>query len=66
MDDVANVGYLKISNEADRVTVASILFKNGYLVQPARFKKNGKAYEYYVKYEQLKPDSTNGGGNIEG
>lgn len=47
-------GYLKIGNEADRVTVASILYKNGYSVSPVRKKKNGKTYEYYVEYE-IKP-----------
>lgn len=44
-------GYLKIGNEADRTTVASILYKNGYSVSPVRKKKNGKTYEYYVEYE---------------
>lgn len=39
---------LKIGNEADRVTVASILYKNGYEVKPVRRKKNGKSYEYFV------------------
>lgn len=39
---------LKIANEADRVTVASILFKNGYEVKTVRKKKNGKSYEYFV------------------
>lgn len=47
-------GYLKIGNEADRVTVASILYKNGYSVSPVRKKRNGKTYEYYVEYE-IKP-----------
>ena len=44
------VAYLKIGNEADRVSVASILYKNGYSVSPVRKKKNGKAYEYFVAY----------------
>lgn len=47
-------GYLKTGNEADRITVASILYKNGYSVSPVRKKKNGKTYEYYVEYE-IKP-----------
>ena len=49
MNDKA--GYLRISNEADRATVATILYRNGYTVQNVRKKRNGKAYEYYVKYE---------------
>ena len=53
---VDSVGYIKISNEADRITIASLLFKNGYCVEPVRFKKNGKAYEYFVKYERIVPD----------
>ena len=47
-------GFLKIGNESDRIAVASILYKNGYSVSPARKKKNGKTFEYYVEYE-LKP-----------
>ena len=47
-------GYLKIGNEADRITVASILYKNGYSVSPVSKKRNGKTYEYYVEYE-IKP-----------
>ncbi len=50
MEDEKNVRYLRIENKADRVTVASILFDNGYSVQPVRRKKNGKSFEYLVKY----------------
>lgn len=46
----SQVRYLKIGNEADRVTVASILFKNGYSVQPVKQKKDGRSNEYLVKY----------------
>lgn len=42
--------YLKISNQADRVTVASILFANGYSVQPVKQRKDGKSFEHLVKY----------------
>ena len=49
-------GYLKIGNEADRVTVASILYKNGYSVSPVRRKKNGKTYEYYVEFAIMDTD----------
>ena len=51
MNGVKTPGYLRISNESDRVEVAAILYKNGYSVSPVRCKKNGKTFEYYVKYE---------------
>lgn len=41
--------YLKIGSQADRVTVASILFDNGYSVQPVRRRRNGKSFEYLLK-----------------
>ena len=44
-------GYLKISNKEDRAAVASILFRNDYTVGEVRRKKDGKAFEYFVKYE---------------
>ena len=53
--DDSRCGLLKIGNEADRVTVASILYKNGYSVSPVRKKKNGKTYEYFVSYEMRSP-----------
>lgn len=43
-------GLLKIGNENDRATVATILFKNGYAVETVRKKKNGKTNEYFVGY----------------
>lgn len=51
MGDVGKMGYLRVGNEADRVTLASILYKNGYTVRPVRRKKNNKSYEYYVYYQ---------------
>ena len=44
-ENVTTSGTLKINNEADRIAVASILYKNGYTVKPYRFKKNGKSFE---------------------
>ncbi len=44
------VFYVKIASEADRVTVASILYKNGYSVQPVKQKKDGRSNDYLVKY----------------
>ena len=41
---------MRIANQADRVTAASILYANGYSVQPVRRKKNGRSYEYLVKF----------------
>lgn len=57
MSELDLVGYLRISNEADRATVATLLFKNGYRVSPVRQKRNGKTYEYYVKYERIALDA---------
>ena len=51
---------LKIGNEADRVTVASILYKNGYEVKPVRRKKNGKSYEYFVGCKPAADDQQGG------
>ena len=51
---------LKIGNEADRVTVASILYKNGYEVKPVRRKKNGKSYEYFVGCRSATDDQQGG------
>lgn len=44
-------GILRISSEIDRVTVASILYKNGYSVTPAKIKV-GKKIEKCLQYEQ--------------
>lgn len=64
--DAKDAGYLRIANEADRVTVASILFSNGYSVQKVRRKKNGKTYEYFVKYVPADASGFLGGDAIEG
>lgn len=50
MPESSQVFYLRIANQADRVTVASILYANGYSIQPVRRKKNGRSYEYLVKF----------------
>ena len=51
-------GFLRVANEADRVTVAAILFKNGYSVSTVRRKKNGKTYEYFVEFQSKPADMT--------
>ncbi len=56
MNELDSAGYLRISNETDRATVATILFKNGYAVSPFRRKRNGKTYEYFVKFQRISPD----------
>lgn len=56
-----DIGLLKIGNEADRVTVASILFKNGYEVKTVRKRKNGRSYEYYVGFRPINFDDGKGG-----
>lgn len=58
-ENVTTSGTLKINNEADRIAVASILYKNGYTVKPYRFKKNGKSFEYCVKFS-LENNETGG------
>lgn len=50
MEKNSQMHYLKIGSEADRVTVASILYKNGYSVQPVKQKEDGRSNEYLVKY----------------
>lgn len=43
-------GFLRIKNEADRVTVASILYKNDYSVSPIKKAKNGRTYDYFIEF----------------
>lgn len=50
MNEREKEGVLRISNEADRMTVVAILYKNEYSVSPIRRKKNGRSYEYFIKY----------------
>jgi hypothetical protein len=42
---------IKIFMEADRLTVAAILVKNGYTVRQGKEKRTstGKSYDYYLK-----------------
>ncbi len=56
MNELCQNGYLRISNETDRAAVATLLFKNGYRVSQVRRKRNGKTYEYFVKYECIALD----------
>lgn len=42
---------LEIASEADRLTVAQVLVKNGYTVCQAKSKPDGKTkYVYYLEY----------------
>ena len=59
-------GYLRIESEADRLTVASILYKNRYEVTPVRNKKNGKTYEYFLKYRRVDYDKQEAEFNNDG
>lgn len=59
-NETTQSGVLRIANEADRVMVASILYKNGYMVKPYRYKKNGKSYEYCVQYSIENTETTGG------
>lgn len=49
-------GYLRIASEADRCTVVSILFKNDYTVRPVRTQKNGRSYEYWIRFDRKTKD----------
>jgi hypothetical protein len=53
-------GMLRVKLEADRVAIASILYKNGYSVKPVRQRRNGSSYDYFVKYDLENPDATGG------
>ena len=53
-NELSTEGCIRIKNENDRSTIATILYNNGYTVQPVRRKKDGRSYEYYVRFE-LKP-----------
>ena len=48
---VFDKGYLKIDSKEERLTVAQILFNNGYTVFPAKIKKNDKQNYYLVGFE---------------
>ena len=61
MDSLTETGYLKISNIEDRNKVAAILYANGYNVSPCRVKKNGKSFEYLIKFRLSNPDDEAGG-----
>jgi len=63
---LGEVGYLRIANDVDRSTVASILYNNGYSVRKAKRKKNNKTYEYYVRYELDEIEEMNKEGDDEG
>jgi len=41
---------IKVANGEDRLIVGKILLDNGYKVQIERKRKNGKTYEYYIRY----------------
>lgn len=44
---------LHIAQEADRLTVAAILIKNGYTVRQGKAKRQGKnSYEYFIEYTE--------------
>ena len=51
---------LKISEIEDRVTVAAILFKNGYSVTPVKEKPPGKKVNvYYIEIEKKGDNDVN-------
>ncbi len=64
MSEIGDEGYIRIANENDRMTVVSILYKNGYTVRPVRTLKNGKTYVYMIRYEQMAKDIAADGNEI--
>lgn len=49
---------VKIGTAEDRLTLASILLKNGYAVQITKSERDSKKpYDYYVEYEEAKNGS---------
>lgn len=44
--------YLKIDRKEDREVIATILYRNGYRVEPAK-KRSKRTFEYYVKCELI-------------
>lgn len=52
MAEDSQTSYLRIANQADRRTVASILYANGHSIQPVHLKKNGRSYEHLAKFSQ--------------
>lgn len=49
---------INISREEDRLTMASILVKNGYTVRQSRRKKKGNAYEYCIEFAENENEKT--------
>ena len=49
---------VKIGAADDRLTMASILLKNGYAVQITKSERDSKkSYDYFVEYEEAKNGS---------
>ena len=61
-EEIASSGLIRISNESDRVTIATILYKNGYTVRPVQSKK-GSRNVYFVEYstQSTAPKEQEGG-----
>lgn len=50
MDESYTGGVIRIGNETDRLTVAAILYKNGYTVRPVKYKKASGRAENMLSY----------------
>ena len=55
-EKIGDFGYIRVNGEEDRLMIQRIALKNGYTVSTARRKKNGRSYEYFVKYETIDQD----------
>lgn len=49
--EIGDTGYLRIDGSEERIKVAAVLLQNGYTVSVVRRKRNGKSFEYFLKYE---------------
>jgi len=48
--EIGKIGFIKLPR-GDIDAVANILFKNDYACSVVRRKKDGRSYEYFLKYE---------------
>lgn len=58
-------GKIKVFKEDDRVTVSSILVKNGYKVWLSKVRR-GKTYDYYLNYEEVQEEEKTIDGEVCG
>lgn len=55
---------IRIFNEEDRMKVAAILVKNGYMVSQGKELRTAKSYDYFLEVVDVRPNA--GGGKNAG